>query len=238
MKNISEVKSFWNNVGNKYQDVWLLPATRAMSEKEMNLIKKYLSTTRKTVLDVGVGNGRILKQISENTANDTSIFGIDISEEMIKFCRTSLASDAKIKDLRVVDDITKYDFQGKTFDFITSIRVLKYNSNWSDILVNILHTLNKDGVIIFTLPNKNSINRFHKPSLTHMKATVEEIERIAKENNMEMVEAVGFTRIPDKFYRINVKLFSTFLLFCENVLAKVLGPTVFVREIFYVLKKR
>jgi SAM-dependent methyltransferase len=232
----------WREInGEFYESSWQKTlACRILSEKEKKFIRKFLPYFGIKALDFGIGAGRILNVLLENTSPDAELYGLDISESMVRYCQEKFGKNPKIKGLKVVKNwgSLNFDYQTK-FNFITAIRVLKYNKNWREILKNLFEILQQDGIIIFTMPNKYSL--INIPGLKKFcakvyKASIGEIKKIARENNMKIIEIRGFERIPG-LYSINNKLVSKILLYCENILSFIFGNKFLVKEVFYVLRK-
>lgn len=95
------------------------------------LISK-VSKNKKTILDIGCGNGNIYNQINWQLDN---FYGIDISKEMCKLHPKK--DNIHIKEANF-DNIEIYDFyKNKNIDIITSSSALQ----WSKNIENIFHTL-------------------------------------------------------------------------------------------------
>jgi len=239
MAEFHNIKKHWNDVGGmSYQYFWRSSlAFEDLSRREQVFIKKFIPSKTINALDFGIGSGRFFNLLLENTNSESEIYGLDISEEMAKYCRKKFGANKKAKGIKVVknsQDIN--DYYKVKFSLITAIRVLKYNSNWRKILINLFEILEDDGIIIFTMPKKYFFTGWHKPK-SPFRMIIEDIKRIAQQNNMKIIEIKGFAKIPDFFYRMNNKSFSKAVLFCEDILRFIFGDRLFDREIFYVFKK-
>lgn len=239
MTEFNNIKKHWDSVGGEdYQYFWRSSlAHRNLSEREQQFIKKFIPSKAIRALDFGIGSGRILDVLLKNTNPESKIYGLDISEAMVKYCQEKFGMNKKIKGIKVVKNSQDIDDYYKIkFNLITTIRVLKYNSDWKKILINLFKIIQEDGIIIFTMPKKYLISRLYKLK-SPFRMTIGEIKKIAKQNNMKIFEIKGFAKIPDFFYGINNKLFSKIVLLCENVLRFIFGERLFEREVFYVFKK-
>ena len=239
MAEFYNIKKHWDSVGGEsYRYFWSSSLTRQkLSEKEEQFIKKFISSKTIKALDFGIGSGRVFNILLENTNPQSEIYGLDISEAMVKYCQEKFGMYKKIEGIKVIKNSQDIDDYYKIkFNFITAIRVLKYNSDWKKILINLFKILQDNGIIIFTMPKKYLISRLHKPK-SPFRVTIKEIKEIAEQNNMRIVEIKGFAKIPDFFYGINNRLFSKIVLFSENVLRFIFGERLFEREVFYVFKK-
>lgn len=236
------MESYWNKVGGNYQDSWKGLAKQAMSDRELEIISNYLKrTSSKNIFDIGIGNGRILNLLIKDSLKNARISGIDISEGMIKYCQKIFTGNKKISKLSVCN-ISKepINFKNK-FDFVTAVRVLKYNRNWPTIIKKVSNKLNKNGVFVFTMPNYNSINRFVRHTIPVFRTTVSEIKKIITQNSLQLIEIRSITKIPDVFYNSqfrNNKLYVKFLILMEKTLELLLGKVFLGRMLFIVCRKK
>lgn len=238
--NNDQNKKHWNDTNIAYSDVWKSRAKQAMHAKEIGFINRYLHERRPaTILDIGIGTGRILKNMIENSLESAQIFGIDVAENMVTTSSRKFEQEKKVLYLRVCDLVTdELPFQ-ENFDFVTAIRVLKYNKNWQAILEKVHEKLNQNGIFIFTMLNNNSLNRFSKYPIPIYKTTKSELAHILEEKGYKLLEMTTFTRIPDIFYDISSnRLYVTLLLATENALAILLGKTLFGRIFFIACTKK
>lgn len=239
INNSEEIKNHWDKIGDKYQDIWHSLAQKIMSRWETDFIKKWIAERSPAeLLDLGIGNGRIIEAISDKSKNDANIRGLDISFEMVQYCKQKFANNLKIKELKMLESNAILDVYDKKFDFITSIRVIKYNKNWEQMLKQLFELLNNNGVIVFSMPNKKAITGLLRTNITYVRVDPAYIKRLARKNNMEILEIKGFSRIPDYFYKIDNYYISKLVIFGDKLLQIILGKYFLSREVFYVLLKK
>lgn len=239
MSNSLEVKNHWNKIGDDYHNFWHSYAQKIMSESETNFIKKEIPNDHAIdILDLGIGNGRILEAIDERSNKNSKIYGLDISSKMVEYCKKKFSGNEKIKDLEVLESNQNADLFNRKFDLITSIRVIKYNKNWKEMLMQLFSLLNNGGIIIFSMPNRVAITGLLKTNITYVRVSPTTVKKIAKESGMNILEIRGFSRIPDYFYNIDNSLISKLILFGEGVLDIIFGKHFLCREVFYVLSKK
>lgn len=233
----------WNNVGGEYAKTWEKNyARKTYSKKEMNFVLKYLSSQKRVnVLDIGIGSGRILENYINyfNTSGQKpNIFGVDIADSMVNFCKKKFLEEGRVSIARC--DIASEDlpFEAK-FDFISSIRVLKYNENWPEIVSKIYNKLEPGGTFVFTILNKNSMDHYVKYPVNVYKTTYKDLVNILNSSGFEIIEIRGLSKIKDFFYRdiSNNLFFAKFVLFVEQLLDKIFGRRLFCREFFIACKK-
>lgn len=228
----------WQQIGNSYNAFWKSKAKQELSKKELGFINKYLKKTKSQyILDIGVGSGRII----ENYLADSKvkgIWGIDWAGSMVDFCRNKFRGNKRVQKI-VVCNISKEQFPFKNkFDFISAIRVLKYNQNWHEIIGKIINSLSNSGIFVFTMPNKNSFLRFTKPETSIYSTSKTELEKVIRERNGEVIQITSFMKLPDVFYDISDnKLYISILLWFEQILKIILGDTFLSRTFLIAVKK-
>lgn len=232
-------KQHWDNVGVEYSKSWTGKSKEHMSLKEINFINNFFSPKRtKNILDIGIGNGRILANYLQNSKK-SSIYGVDISKKMVEICRKRFYNKPAIAKL-VVCDFSKRKLPfNVTFDFISSIRAMKYNKNWPEMISKISQILNDGGIAIFSMPNKYSLNVFSFQKIPFFRSDKKELKDICEQYDLEILDIQSFTRIPDIFYDLsNNKIFAKCVIGMEAFLGKIFGKTFLGRMLFLAVKKK
>jgi len=186
-------KKHWDDKGSNYENIWKNNSKKYMHSMEMDFINYFLSKNKnRRVLDIGIGTGRIVENYISSPCVD-EIYGIDISDEMIKICKGKFLQNRKIKRITVCDfSKNTVPFDTK-FDFISAIRVLKYNKNWIEMIEKIEKSLTDGGIAIITMPNRISLNVFGTYSIPYYKTSKKEIDEICKNSNLQIMEMKTFT---------------------------------------------
>ncbi len=231
-------QSHWEKIGKNYSLFWGSKAKQELHKKELGFINKYLNKTKcYHVFDIGIGSGRIIENYLANP-KVKNIYGTDWAGSMVSFCASKFKSDAKVRRI-AVHNISRgpLPFE-RRFDFVSAIRVLKYNKNWKEIIGRIINSLSSNGIFVFTIPNQNSFLRFTQPETSIYRATKQEVEKAIERQGGEMIEITSFMKLPDVLYDFsNNKLYVKSLLWCEKILNKLLG-NIFLGRIFFVAIKR
>ena len=236
---INKNREHWNKVGPEYSRSWYGLSKKYMSQKETDFINNYLSTIKvKKALDIGIGNGRILTNYLQNTKKSL-IFGIDISEKMVEVCKKKFGKNKSTVKLAVCDFSRNNLPFTASFDFVTAIRVIKYNKNWPEMISKISHLLNKNGIAVFSMLNKYSLNIFSFQKIPFYRSSKKELENICKLYNLEILDMQSFTRIPDIFYNLFNKGFGAkCIIGLEIVFSKIFGKTLLGRMLFLAVRKK
>jgi len=239
-----ENKQFWEDCNLSYSKVWETRGRQEMSKRELGYIDQCLQKFKPSkILDVGVGNGRILENLIKFSPPRAEISGIDISNEMVIICQKKFRGNKKIKAISVCDlSAEELSFKDK-FDFVTMVRVLKYNQNWPQMIEKIYGRLLPGGIFIFTMPNKISISffsgdTFSEKNIPILYSSKAELKKILVNTGLKLIEFRAFSKMPNFLYHIcQNKFYVKFLLFVEKILEIILGNSFLGRELFVVCIK-
>ena len=230
------IKKYYNYLGKKYLDGFKSLGMNLISKKEIDFVLSFLPSSRCkiNVLELGTGPGRISKEVIKKNVN---FVGIDISWKMISICKERLK---KFKNVKLIQyNISKnLPFKDETFDFVYSIRVLKYVNNFEYVISEVSRILKKDGIFVFSMPNKysiNSLNIFHK--IQYKRVYKNELLRILVKNGFYIVQIEGGAKLPDFLYNTSNKLFLKIILLIEQFLKRLFG-LVFSRTFYISARKK
>lgn len=130
-----------NAKSNVISDIWL---SRRLSQSYAKLPKN-----AKKVLDVGCGEGHLLKIITEHRRIG---YGVDISKTNIKTAKKN-APNARIE----YGEATKIPFVSGFFDCVTILEVLEHVDKPVDAIKEARRVLKKGGCLVITVPNVESL---------------------------------------------------------------------------------
>lgn len=241
----AKVARYWNMRGATYSRSWRSYAKQRLNEIELQIItdalRKTLKNKRKKikVLDIGVAIGRISAAILKY---DVELYGIDISKEMINICKDRFAGNNKVKKFTIHDIHKSTPKSWGKFDFVTGIRVISYSKEWKKQLQIIFESLNTDGVLVFTFPNRISTHiistRLRNVKLQGVDTTYTELIKTLQNLGYTRIKIYGLTRLLDSMYDFaDNKMFSNCIYFVEKVLEKILGKILFARLFYVVCQK-
>jgi SAM-dependent methyltransferase len=235
-------REHWDALGAGYSDNWSSPAQQALSAKELSFLVRHLpAASRQSVLDVGMGDGRIVSALLAQDRVE-ALYGVDISPGMVEVCRGRFGADAKVKDLTVCD-VAREPLPAPTgLSFISAVRVLKYSANWWDIVEgSLLPHLTPGGVLVFSMPNADSLKRLARPyAVEYFMTTEQELRRrlAGARAAVAVAEISGFSKLPDVLYRSSrSRPLTRSLMAVERGLDRVLGPATLSRELFVAARR-
>jgi ubiquinone/menaquinone biosynthesis C-methylase UbiE len=205
-----------------------------LSRQELGFIVSHLRRIKPGVaLDVGIGNGRIIDGLLTATES-TRFYGVDIAEEMVAICRERFSDEPRVEQL-VVSDLSALDIPiDEQFDFISAIRVITYSEHWRQIVSYLVSRLRPGGVLVFTMPNRNSLNRISRPyAVPWYSATRAELRATLEEAGAQTLEVGGFMRLPHFLYdRQQKPALARLVTGTDAVLGRLLGGELLIRELF------
>lgn len=232
---------YWNNIGDSYASVWKHKGRKYVSDGELQFLKnsiaKYLVKNDSSALDLGFGAGRILSTL-ENSEKINTLTGLDFSEEMLIFCKNRFKNSKKIKRLIRFDISKKLPFESQSFDVVTSIRAIKYNKNWKNIIKECHRILKNDGIFIFDMPNINSVNRLSEIEVSIYKTTLNELKYTLEKSGFEILDINGGPILPGFIYdRINGNFLLNLAMSSEKLFKLIFGKTFLSRFLYIACRK-
>ena len=107
-------------------------------------------TTDKTVLEIGIGTGRLALKVAPKCK---TLYGIDISSKTIIRAEGNLS---QIKNIRLIcDDFMTYDFKQK-FDVIYSSLTFMHIEDKHKAINKVSSLLNKNGIFVLSIDKNQS----------------------------------------------------------------------------------
>jgi SAM-dependent methyltransferase len=236
-KGEGSMEELWNGIGATYDNRWRGAASGELSDMELDFIGRFLELAPGgDALDIGVGTGRILDRLLRSDRTE-SVRGVDLSEAMAAHCRRTIKSK-KFEGVALADISREEIPYDMSFDFITAVRVLSYCDDWKGAFSRTVGKLKPGGVMVFSMPNRNSINSFTPCPVPVARTTRAEVELLAAEQGVEFLAVETFTRLPDVLYGASKgDGAARALLSAERFLGKVIGGTALGRFLFVAVRK-
>lgn len=192
---------FWNNeIITNEQENRIDPMTK---DRIKSTIKFMKSTSRK-VLDIGIGYGLIERMINKKRKK-IQIFGIDISNKGVEKAQRKYTGGFKI------GSILKIPFRNTFFDTVIVLEVLEHilSADTFKAYREIKRVLKKNGQLIISVPVNETYTEFYNPN-RHMRSYSEDLIKAE-------LEIAGF-----KIKKIKrLYAFSKFY-FLKNILRRIL----------------
>ncbi len=110
--------------------------------------------SKKKILEVGVGTGRIAAHIAGKGAE---VVGVDISEGMLRECRERMRRLQQQRVHVARADGLRLPFESHVFDGCVCINVLSHVPDYRGVLAEIARTLSDKGFAVVNVPNVLSL---------------------------------------------------------------------------------
>ena len=177
-----------------------------LSSIEKKALLSYLNPKLgETVLDLGTGSGRIAEEVVKTGA---IVYGIDKDIKVI-FQAKRKKIDRKKYELLRVDASRPLPFKKNVFDSAYCIRVLKYITNYADVIIEVQRVLKLNGIFVLEISNVFSweillrfsdLFRIKKP-YRYKLFRKSEVLKILRENNFEIRESQPLHKLPNIVWR-------------------------------------
>ncbi len=141
------------------------------------------------MLDIGFGNGYLEKLVYKRVK--CSIYGIDISEDMVKLASEKNKQGIANGDIHLmVGDCCKLAFKDNSFDVVTTMNTIYFWENTIQGMQEIYRVLKEDGIFYNAVLTRESLDKVFY--------TKNGFKKFEKEEYIEMGQQVGFKRITFK----------------------------------------
>ncbi|MGB6297460.1 MAG: class I SAM-dependent methyltransferase [Rivularia sp. (in: cyanobacteria)] len=146
-----------------------------------------LKSTSERVLEVGFGGGYLLKMILKHPGVK-SVAGIDVSPEMVEFCKKRFASDIKTGKLKLKcsNTVNKASFDSN-FTKICTVNTIYFWPDVKQTLIQLHQILEEKGSLVICFNCKEFLK---KTTFSKNGFQVYDIEEVK-----HLMEAVGFKNI-------------------------------------------
>ena len=165
----------------------------------------------KNVCDLGCGTGALISPILEKQAIYT---GIDFSNEMLETIKSKYPNEVLNKKINLILINFGKDKFEKKFDLLIGLGFIEYFNEPQKIINQLYNLLPKDGELILSFPNKNSLDFTMIRALSIIRYLVKKIFNIGKVNPprkmwsrfeaKKILESEGFKIMKIKNYYFNI----------------------------------
>lgn len=152
------------------------------SEIALSLIKSYVRSKRLKILDLGCGTGKNL----ENFGKLGEVWGVDSSDDALKFCRKRGLGNVKRGTAE------KLDFKDSIFDVVSMLDVLEHTDDVA-ALTEVYRVLKPGGKLLITVPSYMWMWSKWDEVLHHKRRyTTKQIEELLKSRGFEILKISYF----------------------------------------------
>lgn len=149
------------------------------------------------ILDIGCGQGFLLKKISEKAEPDSKIFGLDISPKLCEIARRNNPKAAIIQG-----DAENLPFEDRQFDFVFMTETLEHLLDYNRALSEACRVLKPEGIFVVTVPNRDWTSfDFYEPTRKKFQPVddhyfrFEEIKTLLENNSFKILKYRGLENL-------------------------------------------
>lgn len=144
---MSNLQSYYQH--DRYSPEWIEAREREYNQQRVELLlhKTGLTSLSGNVIDLGCGDGGILKYLGKLFPN-TTLYGADISEKGVALTKKIATKHAKSLDFN-----EKLPYKSNYFDFILNQEVIEHLQDPDSFMEECFRILKPGGHIILTTPN-------------------------------------------------------------------------------------
>jgi SAM-dependent methyltransferase len=179
-----------NNFGNP-NGVGGIISTKIMNiinQPQYNAVLKNINLkTNDCVLDIGFGNGYLIKRIFEKNIL-IKIFGIEISKDMLEKVSSKYIGNDRVKLL--FENINETSFDENLFDKIYTVNTIYFWDELEKCFSEIKRILKPNGIFLNVIYTKEYLNKIFFSKHGFKKYTVDEIKTIMEDNGLRIIETV------------------------------------------------
>ena len=177
------------------------------------------SSNKITALDLGCGTGALSFYLAKK---NKKVYAVDPSYEMLKVC-IEKNKDRKINNIEFFNSSIKSfsESHKKKFNLIICSSVLEYVDNFRESLKQIYNLLEKDGILIFSVPNKFSIYRFVESissSLVDYPKYYKYVKNMISIKKVECILSNMNYQVIEKEYFGNIRLLPKIPILTKNMI--------------------
>ncbi|SEQ95137.1 class I SAM-dependent methyltransferase [Piscibacillus halophilus] len=189
----NENATFWNS---KSQEMW----ENGSRQSIIPFLKKYVEPGAK-ILDLGCGDGYGSYKL---WIEGYDVTGVDLSEEMIRFCQKRVTDDMKHLHFQQAD-MLDLPFDDHTFDTLMAINALEWAEVPIDAFNEVTRVVKPGGTLCVGIlgptaaPRVNSYNRLYGKDVIMNTMMPWEFQKLAEENTLKIVDC-------EKVYKRGVNL--------------------------------
>ena len=163
------------------------------------IINRVISANPKKILDVGCGTGNVLIRLSSN--EELSLYGLDISENMIEIAKKNLGNKVELK----VGDSEYMPWEDNSFDVIVCNASFHHYPKPEKVLLEMRRVLKSKGTLIIGDPTAPVIIR-QLINLNFKRSNNGDYRLYSKIEIEELLIKCDF--VPFEFKMINCKSFA------------------------------
>ncbi len=184
-ENIHANKVFFNRWSNTYDSS---PIRFWMRHFQVPALREIQFRQGIKILDLSCGTGELLQTLDQKSKGTAKLYGLDISEDMLKKAREKLSA----KIVLVRGDVHDLPFDSREFDYVLCTEAFHHYHSQNRAVAEMKRVLKNEGKIIivdvnFFLPPVHWLFQKFEPGCVKINSK-KEIKRLFNDNGIKMLK--------------------------------------------------
>ncbi|MBZ9609004.1 class I SAM-dependent methyltransferase [Clostridium estertheticum] len=161
-----------------------------MNQMQYKTVMDNLNCSQKDrVLDIGFGNGYLIKQLAKK--NEGDFYGIEISDDMLKTgCKRNSELIKRGKVHLTKGNVMDITFENSFFDKIYTVNTVYFWENLDESLSEIKRVLKPNGIFINVIYSKQWLDNIKYTQYGFLKYTPKELEEATLRNGLNVFQVI------------------------------------------------
>jgi ubiquinone/menaquinone biosynthesis C-methylase UbiE len=162
-----------------------------INQKQYNaIIQSVHLEPNNTVLDIGFGNGYVIKKLLKKNIPIT-IYGIEISGDMLNGATQNLQPAINKGTVKLsLENIQKTSFEQNVFDKIYTVNTIYFWNNLEKCFSEIKRILKPNGIFVNAVYTKEFMDKIMYTKYGFNKYTITELEAVTKKQGMQIIQTI------------------------------------------------
>jgi tRNA (cmo5U34)-methyltransferase len=167
------------------------------------VLREHIPYSAKRVLDLGTGNGRLIKILKEERPNIEEALAIDFSPFMLKAIQENFSGDSSVKviDSDLINPLPCDEFEGRLFDVVVSSFAIHHLTHERKKMLysEVFSILNSNGIFCNLDHVSSPTPRLHERFMAKLGKTPETEDHSNKlldvQTQLRWLEEIGFVDV-------------------------------------------
>lgn len=127
---------------------------KTWESRKVGLYKKYIGEGPRKVLDVGCGDGRLLKLLKEFGYSEWKLVGLELDDEAVSLCQKNGFEAHSTR----IEDFANEESQASKYDAVIMLQSIEHVEDPADTCEKVHRLLKPGGILIIETPNLGGLD--------------------------------------------------------------------------------